>query len=290
MYQMDLMIQQMEMKMIQMDMCMEMNQHMLDIGKCEGREESCFTSMVSCVNFNDISSWTSQLTSIISSGNNALAGMNAALQNVGTVTFGWGTGSYATRVWVKCGSESKSSCCDMVWSGSYSSSSPPKKNCQRQDIRLGVQNLDCKYPAIARKTGSDNYIWFCVGTGCDGRAISTTTQTQNVEMKFRFYCFPDVNTANSKDAVEGKPVTDQLASSYCLGGCPEYTFSYQHYDETTDSNCQCTGGGNTNSGCCQWIDSFDPTASTCHPAQSISDCTGEEQFKPGTTCQSNTCK
>ena len=248
MYQMDLQIQQLEMKMIQMEMCMEMNQHMLDIGQCDKREESCFASMVSCVNFNDISSWTSQLTSIISSGNNALASMNTQLNNAAN-TFGTIAGTGYGTLQIGCDGKGMSDgekCCG---GKGLSGSGILQNTCSYIDLQISyTQNTAyC----------SGNYIVFM-----DGSKVTTTTIKGNSnyfnDKAHTFTIFCDANKNGLKDSNEGN-----------IGGITVNLLKPNAPDAPSDK-CTCTGSsGETGTGTVEAV-MGGPSVSEISPGGSVS--------------------
>jgi hypothetical protein len=65
-------MQRVYMERIHMELCLNVIEHMLDLGQCQGAEESCFDKMVSCVNFDRIS--------------NALSGVQTAMGHAQSYT------------------------------------------------------------------------------------------------------------------------------------------------------------------------------------------------------------
>jgi len=253
MYQMDLQVQQLEMKMIQMDMCMESNQHMLDIGQCNGREQSCFQTMVSCVNFNDIQSWASQLTTTIQSGNNALAGMNTALTNAGNQVGILGGGYGSTILYIRCGGDPAQSgtsvkCCSQsgLLSGG-TAGAPNMCNAVTPTLYISADSQNCKYPVVYDGNtplleGSTSQYNF--------QGISTT-RTYNI----RLYCFPDSATYSANKA---KLITSQsigytaqsITFTYYLGNGPLGKPNPCTCDMSTTPSGT-TENPNSTAGCCK---------------------------------------
>jgi hypothetical protein len=70
-YKIDIEIQKAEINMIQMEMCMDTYQHMLDTGQCDklGQANGCFQSMVGCVNFNQLDSTMKNVGTYVTEAN-----------------------------------------------------------------------------------------------------------------------------------------------------------------------------------------------------------------------------
>lgn len=244
-YTIDLKVQEMEIRMIQMEMCTEMNQHMLDIGRCDGQEQSCFSSMVSCVNLGDLSSLSQSLSTMVSNSNSKLTGMTTILGSTVTTiggVAGGGYGGYYSDIWVSCGGEQKNSCCSMKPQTAYGGST----QCIQQEARLRLQYSDCKYPAVAKKIeGSSTFTWFCVGGSCDNQIIEPPS-IDKVDVRFRYYCFPDQSIAMTVGVTPGRTVNEDNVKAYCpRGDCGsvEKIFTYERY--AGGANCQCPSQSQT---------------------------------------------
>ncbi len=92
--QLSLAMNRIEMDMVRVTMCMEMIQHELDIGNCRGREESCFNSLVNCMNFANINNWMAGLQSIMAQSNQIMQGMRTDLTNIYRQGYYWGYNQY----------------------------------------------------------------------------------------------------------------------------------------------------------------------------------------------------
>jgi len=225
MYQMDLKVQQIETEMIKMEMCMEMNQHMMDIGSCDTRPESCFSSMVSCVNFGQINSWTNELSGIIASGSNSLGQMNTALQNAGNQIGLLGGGSYGgTILYIRCGGDPAQSgtsvkCCSQsgLLSGGTAGASNTC-NAVTPTLYISADSQICKYPVVYDGNtplleGSTSPYNF--------QGISAT-RIYNIKL----YCFPDSTTylANKPKLISSQSIgytAQSITFTYNLGNGPK---------------------------------------------------------------------
>jgi len=97
-YMLDMKIQEIEIQMIQMEMCMERQQHELDIGRCDKREESCFNMMVDCIKFSQIRSSMQDINSIMSESASDAQRMGRAFDELGRALdkVGWWVGGYGS--------------------------------------------------------------------------------------------------------------------------------------------------------------------------------------------------
>ncbi|UCD07867.1 MAG: hypothetical protein JSW41_02790 [Candidatus Aenigmatarchaeota archaeon] len=109
-----LVMKKMEMDMLRIDVCMEMVQHELDIGNCRGREESCFNTLVNCMNFANINNWMAGLQSIMSQVDQTIQAMRTDfMQSYNQMYqhfygypptyYGQGQGYVSWTAWIKCG-------------------------------------------------------------------------------------------------------------------------------------------------------------------------------------------
>ncbi|MCJ7816685.1 MAG: hypothetical protein MUP55_02400, partial [Candidatus Aenigmarchaeota archaeon] len=257
-----------------MEMCMESNQHMLDIGQCNGREQSCFQTMVSCVNFQDIQSWISQLSTTIQNGNNALAGMNTALTNAATQVGTLGVyGNYNAVVYATCGSGmgTAQSCCSETQGLSGTTIS-----CNSQNSLLHVQttNSNCNYPVITNAYGSQNNkeIFICQGNACNNMNLDDPSLSPGsiIQYQFKLYCFQNQNSFTSN--VGNIPLVSRTVfdaskiSSYYVQS--QWTFTYgRGTGSGGNPRCSCP---NINSGTTSGTGGITGDSSTQPPSITIS--------------------
>jgi hypothetical protein len=246
-YQIDLKIQQIEMQMIQADMCMQMQQHLMDIGNCNGNEQGCFSQMVSCVStYAQVDSWAQSLSTMVTNANSKLTGMTTILGTTATTVGGaTGIGSvsgyYGDYLYTQCGSTNTDECCTAAPSVSWQGTTA----CVAQQARLKLQPVNCGYLAVASRTTyptSSNYAWFCAGN-CDNAAIPYPT-SDKIVMEFKPYCFANVDAARMFGVNPGSPVSGQV-EGYCAkdngGICVFKTFTYFLYKQGQAAGCICPG-------------------------------------------------
>lgn len=196
MYQLDMKIQEIEIQMIQMEMCMEQNQHMLDIGKCDGREESCFNQMVSCVKFSEIRNSMNDINKIMDDSatdskkmGNAFDDLGKAVDTIGVV-FGGAAGKYAT-IQMRCNDRTlntKDDFCCNVYSGL--SGSPPECKSKTQLKLIIVSKGDCNVIITEQcNENSQNCVYFEQGGWSKEVDLLSPPKT----LTFKFYCYDSVD-------------------------------------------------------------------------------------------------
>ena len=82
-YKLNIKIQELEIKMIRMEKCIEMNQHMLDTGQCKGNEERCFSQMLRCVEFGEVNDWMNQISHVMEDAREAAGRVGSAVSDIG---------------------------------------------------------------------------------------------------------------------------------------------------------------------------------------------------------------
>jgi hypothetical protein len=247
MYQLELKVQQIEVRMIQMDMCMQVQQHIMDIGRCDQNPESCFNQMVTCVNFADISSAAGELSTIIANGNNALATMNKDL-TAGINTLGISTGSSNAIVYATCGSSltAQPNCCSEV-----SGSGGLVTTCPSQNSFLRVQTTSgsCQYPVVTNTCGIvGNFEYLaCRGSTCTSgyQLPLPSTAGSKDTYQFKLYCFTSENSFTSavgSNPVPGTSIDASKISSY-KSTSNQWAFVYARGSGSSPSNsedrCKC---------------------------------------------------
>jgi hypothetical protein len=108
-YQMDLEVQKMETRMIEVEMCMEQSQHMLDVGQCDKNPASCFSTMQSCVDdgISGIEKSAKNMAGIISESGTILGEMSDAINDAADELSGITGGVEANIIirWGRTGTE-----------------------------------------------------------------------------------------------------------------------------------------------------------------------------------------
>ncbi len=136
--------QDIRMEQIKMKLCIKMNQHLMDSGMCTGKEESCFNSMTSCVNFNKVDGWMSELSKTTSEISDTASKMGKSFIQAGegfsNIADGWtGGGETLTVILRDKTGGIRSSFCEFYKKSSYS--------CYDNDITVRIAGKGCKYPA-----------------------------------------------------------------------------------------------------------------------------------------------
>jgi hypothetical protein len=83
MYELDMKIQDIKLEQIQMNLCIRTHQHTMDSGNCVGREEGCFNALMGCVNFNDVESWSNQLSNTLGQASSIGRDLGNSLSEMG---------------------------------------------------------------------------------------------------------------------------------------------------------------------------------------------------------------
>jgi hypothetical protein len=113
MYELDMKIESIKLEQIQMNLCIRTHQHNMDSGNCVGREEGCFNAIVSCVNFNDVESWSNELSNTLSQtasiGRDLGDSLSDMGKGIGEVADAFGGGGRDVHIQVKVGSRTVSS-------------------------------------------------------------------------------------------------------------------------------------------------------------------------------------
>ncbi|HJW96726.1 MAG TPA: hypothetical protein VJ485_01015 [archaeon] len=207
-YRIDLEIQNMEIKMINMEMCMEVYQHQLDIGRCDKSPESCFTSITSCVNtgLSDVSSSADKLSDIVSKATNSLQQSTSILgsvyNSVGIVTGSSSSGG-TTSIQMRCDERqlewSGDSCCNVRGSatttttGTTTTYECKDKKILSLFIANKAQNCSALITEQCKEDGSSCFMYKDGAWSVDVDKLIDKTTT----LGFKFYCYNNNNEYNT---------------------------------------------------------------------------------------------
>jgi len=208
-----LQVQQIRMKIIQSEFCMDIVQHQMDSGMCEMQEDSCFMQTVSCLNYlGDIDNIMSGLSSTMNEFTAASNQFGQSLTDFGEGLgdfddlFGGGGGRATFNVlWNGGPLVNGTKACNRM-SGQQTRYNPTlcggKGNQDDLNIHVMVKS-NCEFPIIL--AGASSVI--CSGiSGCQNHMMNIDTlPTQNIQ--FTLYCFNDqdhyVTNANNLDIMAG---------------------------------------------------------------------------------------
>lgn len=163
-YEIQIKIIEAEMEMIQMQLCLDVIQHEIDSGRCENREQSCFSQTVSCLRFGEVSKVISDMSSYMSSTTSDASEIFEAYEEFGDawddITSG-GVGIAELVLWCNQGRQVKE-CCSTFYKTGYSSY---RNYCDDTTFKVVLNTLDdCDYPVIFQKAENDNK-WTAVSFG-----------------------------------------------------------------------------------------------------------------------------
>ena len=231
-YQIDLTVQRIQMDMIKMQMCMEINQHMLDIGQCRGREESCFNALINCVSFGNVNSWMNALNSIMqqvrqtaqnmgSASNRFWFGYGGSRGGFGTL-FGAGGQSSFHVVCNQGGGDTSTTgpCCSKYLHGT---------TCMDSKIKVMRQGGYCNYPVVemVKPDNSRTRIYVNQYYVIEPTIISSgAVSGDEVEVKYEFYCFD-----SSENYVPFNPTKNEYSKEGEI----------QHRYAKANPDCKCPG-------------------------------------------------
>ncbi|MFC2143910.1 polymorphic toxin-type HINT domain-containing protein, partial [Candidatus Aenigmatarchaeota archaeon] len=147
-YQIALTLEKVKMDMVKVEICTKLNQHMLDSGQCRGREESCFNSLIGCMNLANVDNWMRSMTGVTDQ-------IQRTSQNIGN-TFNnfmndYGGGTYGDRrvnLLVKCNGkymQPNGECCSHV-SGKSTCGIGEKIYIRAE--KTGYDSSSCNYPVV----------------------------------------------------------------------------------------------------------------------------------------------
>jgi len=188
-YQLTMKMNEAEMEMIQMQMCLDLHQHEMDIGNCDGREESCFSSITSCMRWNEIQNAMGDIGRFSSNINRDAARMTNAWTEFGEglddAGIGYGAGGRGSAsLVVSCGgNDNTERCCDFEATPTTSNSgSGVNKDYNDYQVRV-LGQINCEYPVVY-KNGQPFL---------EGKTSSSTTSLHGFSSptiwKFQLYCF-----------------------------------------------------------------------------------------------------
>ncbi len=198
-YQMAIKSLEIEQKLDSMQTCFEVQQHEMDIGHCDKQEQTCFTSMVNCINFNAISSIANDYKTIASAGSTVLGQMSSAFNQGATYAGQIGgstiTGAYGS-LQVACNGMTSSECCG-GYKESVQSGGTVTYPCRYSSVRLSISSS-------GSSTSCPSYI--ILDTTKAGTNIVSNSQTISGNMflddchTYSLYC--DLNRNGIKDGTD----------------------------------------------------------------------------------------
>jgi hypothetical protein len=208
-YQIDLAVQRIEMDMIRMQMCMELNQHMLDVGQCRGREESCFNALLSCMNFGNVDNWMNSLNGVMNQVKQTTQQMGSSwnnfifsFDNVYTGLTGGGY-NYDTVFYIK-GDDGRQSFEQCRYNGKQSDQS-----CKDNYVTFYIQDgrgicVGSKMRAYVEGRASESY-----GSGDKVKTLSLVNGESGLDKEHTFMLFCDRNNNLAYDSSDR-----QLSQTY----------------------------------------------------------------------------
>ncbi len=231
-YQLMIRMKEAEMEMVEMQMCLELYQHMLDTGMCEGREQSCFQGIQSCIKWgevrgvmNDVNTYMNNINSEMNKIDRAWAKAGKAWDKAWPTTPG-AAGAYGkANLQVTCGGN-PGSCCNAFVKSRSDFGNPV---CGYNKLEIKVMKITgCNFPVVRMSTDGTNYNMEPI-TGTTSHTIELQTLTQPTKYYFKLYCFENGEDYASTNMEEATPATAM-----------PYTFEVS-VDRNNDCDCQDSG-------------------------------------------------
>jgi hypothetical protein len=192
-YEIQIKIIDAEMEMIQMQMCLDVIQHEIDSGRCENREQSCFSQTASCLRFGEVSKVIGDMSSYMSSTMNDALEINNAWGEVGDawddITGGAGGVGGASFI-AECSGNSQTECCSAkprvtyYRTGGYG-------NCLENTFEIVLKGLDdCDFAVILQKDPGKNE-WKEARVGDNSYPMSLSSLSLTGDYEFGYLCFDE---------------------------------------------------------------------------------------------------
>ncbi len=195
-YQANIQVQQMEVQFVQMEMCMDIAQHQMDVGNCNrpGQAQGCFNTMVSCIDFgkiqnnlNQLNQYQQQNANLIGQAANSLTAIGDALQVFAPPEGG------DTSLTVYCGGSAKDGCCGytrQTAGTTVTTNQGTYSNLQSVTLptKISVQALD----PTGSCRGQGKQVWYSLNGAPQVRGIqnqdATTVFSSTGDQVFAIYC------------------------------------------------------------------------------------------------------
>ncbi len=231
-----------EMEMVQMQMCLDLYQHEMDTGNCDGREESCFSAIQSCINFGEIKNAMNDMESYFDSMQNDAMEIARAVDDFAEtaeetgVFDGTGSARTATLTITQLNRQGSlgpgNPACDR-----YYSTSPTTNQKDWIVVKVSKPGTRCTAPIVTNTVTGGTETIICEGTECANKQIQIDFEDLPTTYLFKLYCFSSGSTNNDWNNQEKR--ADAYVSSI------EVPVKRSSGDSCTTSGSGTTGGGTT---------------------------------------------
>ncbi|RLI97592.1 MAG: hypothetical protein DRO99_02825 [Candidatus Aenigmatarchaeota archaeon] len=232
-YQMFIRMKEVEMDMIEMNTCLELYQHELDVGNCDGREQSCFSAITGCLDFGSIKSFMNDADQFMDNVNSETSKIakswnefgeawdeledNAAMRGYATMTVSCKTGSSQNT--------GATECCNK-----YPLTANAGSQCGWSEVSVRLLNTEgCEYPVIFKSTDGGS-TWTEVAQGTTTYSQSGNSGTWSGDVKFGYGCYDDVASYVKAKQDPETTIAPTSTANIKLGS-------------DTDNDCYCTESG-----------------------------------------------
>jgi len=226
-HQMMIKLSEIEMQMLEMQMCLDLYQHDIDIGNCDGKEINCYQRITSCLKMGEIQQAMGDAQNYLDSSFGHSAEITNSVSNIGEAweDFGGGNRRVDLAVWYKPGSDTARVPAANEPCNRYSLMTTTTNNMHRDNVEIKITNQYNCYPVIKL-----NGEYFCAGSDCKKEEYSIDSYTASkTEITLEAYCFED-------EADKEK----RWGNTGLMKNIPTFTTIFYVYASTGAS---CGGGG-----------------------------------------------